>query len=152
MVLSLTHAHFHVTTCSQCFRLYTESGYKNEMLKSTVPKIQRTNVANSVASQMSGCWGFTLFSLYGSTPSGKLHVSTCACVCTCACTYTCTCTMYVWAIEILLEKIFALPLLPGLMGEVFILRLIPLYRTYLWRSLLHNGQIFILLSISVMLG
>ena len=33
---------------SQCFRLYTESGYKNEMLKSTVPEIQRTNLANVV--------------------------------------------------------------------------------------------------------
>ena len=41
----LTHM---CTVCSQCFRLYTESGYKNEMLKSTVPEIQRTNLANVV--------------------------------------------------------------------------------------------------------
>ena len=33
---------------SQCFRLYTEMAYKNEMLKSTVPEIQRTNLANIV--------------------------------------------------------------------------------------------------------
>ena len=32
----------------QCFRLYTESAYKAEMLKSTVPEIQRTNLANVV--------------------------------------------------------------------------------------------------------
>lgn len=37
-------------TClfSQCYRLYTELAYKNEMLKSTVPEIQRTNLANVV--------------------------------------------------------------------------------------------------------
>ena len=34
--------------CSQCYRLYTEMAYKNEMLKSTVPEIQRTNLANVV--------------------------------------------------------------------------------------------------------
>ena len=33
---------------SQCYRLYTESAYKNEMLISTVPEIQRTNLANVV--------------------------------------------------------------------------------------------------------
>ena len=32
----------------QCYRLYTQSAYKNEMLKSTVPEIQRTNLANVV--------------------------------------------------------------------------------------------------------
>lgn len=31
-----------------CFRLYTESQYKNEMLSTTVPEIQRTNLANVV--------------------------------------------------------------------------------------------------------
>lgn len=31
-----------------CFRLYTESQYKNEMLTTTVPEIQRTNLANVV--------------------------------------------------------------------------------------------------------
>ncbi|CAL1270973.1 unnamed protein product [Larinioides sclopetarius] len=31
-----------------CFRLYTESQYKNEMLLTTVPEIQRTNLANVV--------------------------------------------------------------------------------------------------------
>ncbi|GFR03373.1 pre-mRNA-splicing factor ATP-dependent RNA helicase PRP16 [Trichonephila clavata] len=31
-----------------CFRLYTESQYKNEMLVTTVPEIQRTNLANVV--------------------------------------------------------------------------------------------------------
>ncbi|GFT90482.1 pre-mRNA-splicing factor ATP-dependent RNA helicase PRP16 [Nephila pilipes] len=31
-----------------CFRLYTESQYKNEMLMTTVPEIQRTNLANVV--------------------------------------------------------------------------------------------------------
>ena len=34
--------------CSQCFRLYTESAYKSEMLIATVPEIQRTNLANVV--------------------------------------------------------------------------------------------------------
>uniref|UniRef100_T1J2J4 RNA helicase n=1 Tax=Strigamia maritima TaxID=126957 RepID=T1J2J4_STRMM len=32
----------------QCYRLYTESQYKNEMLVATVPEIQRTNLANVV--------------------------------------------------------------------------------------------------------
>ena len=32
----------------QCYRLYTESAYKTEMLQSTVPEIQRTNLANVV--------------------------------------------------------------------------------------------------------
>lgn len=32
----------------QCYRLYTESCYKNEMLTATVPEIQRTNLANVV--------------------------------------------------------------------------------------------------------
>ena len=32
----------------QAFRLYTEHQYKDEMLKTTVPEIQRTNLANVV--------------------------------------------------------------------------------------------------------
>lgn len=36
------------TGAGQCYRLYTQSAYKNEMLKSTVPEIQRTNLANVV--------------------------------------------------------------------------------------------------------
>lgn len=32
----------------QCFRLFTESSYKNELLVSTVPEIQRTNLSNVV--------------------------------------------------------------------------------------------------------
>eukprot|EP01083_Nonionella_stella_P081646 225024_1 len=32
----------------KCFRLYTESAYKNEMLECTVPEIQRTNLGNTV--------------------------------------------------------------------------------------------------------
>lgn len=32
----------------QCFRLYTQSAYKNEMLSTTIPEIQRTNLANVV--------------------------------------------------------------------------------------------------------
>lgn len=32
----------------KCFRLYTESGFCHEMLESTVPEIQRTNLANVV--------------------------------------------------------------------------------------------------------
>ncbi|XP_063169353.1 pre-mRNA-splicing factor ATP-dependent RNA helicase PRP16 isoform X1 [Candoia aspera] len=32
----------------QCFRLYTQSAYKNELLTTTVPEIQRTNLANVV--------------------------------------------------------------------------------------------------------
>ena len=43
-----TQTHTHTRVHRQCFRLYTESGYKNEMLKSTVPEIQRTNLANVV--------------------------------------------------------------------------------------------------------
>lgn len=30
------------------FRLYTQSAYKNEMLMTTIPEIQRTNLANVV--------------------------------------------------------------------------------------------------------
>ncbi|KAL5467249.1 hypothetical protein EMCRGX_G031450 [Ephydatia muelleri] len=36
------------TGAGQCYRLYTESCYKNEMLTATVPEIQRTNLANVV--------------------------------------------------------------------------------------------------------
>lgn len=32
----------------KCFRLYTETAYKNEMLPTTVPEIQRTNLGNTV--------------------------------------------------------------------------------------------------------
>lgn len=32
----------------RCYRLYTESAYKNEMLPTTVPEIQRTNLGNTV--------------------------------------------------------------------------------------------------------
>ncbi len=32
----------------KCYRLYTESAYKHEMLMVTVPEIQRTNLANTV--------------------------------------------------------------------------------------------------------
>eukprot|EP00997_Jenningsia_sp_PLL12_P008999 NODE_586_length_1584_cov_79.541368_g482_i0.p1 GENE.NODE_586_length_1584_cov_79.541368_g482_i0~~NODE_586_length_1584_cov_79.541368_g482_i0.p1 ORF type:complete len:423 (-),score=148.07 NODE_586_length_1584_cov_79.541368_g482_i0:316-1584(-) len=32
----------------KCYRLYTELGYKNEMLSSSVPEIQRTNLGNTV--------------------------------------------------------------------------------------------------------
>ena len=34
----------------KCYRLYTEHAYKNEMLGSSVPEIQRTNLGNTV------CW------------------------------------------------------------------------------------------------
>ncbi len=34
--------------CRQCYRLYTKPAYNTEMLKSTVPEIQRTNLANVV--------------------------------------------------------------------------------------------------------
>lgn len=37
-----------IKLCRQCYRLYTEMAYKNEMLQSTVPEIQRTNLANVV--------------------------------------------------------------------------------------------------------
>ncbi len=33
---------------SQCFRLYTERNFREEMLKTNVPEIQRTNLANVV--------------------------------------------------------------------------------------------------------
>ena len=39
---------FDALSFSQCFRLFTESSYKNELLTSTVPEIQRTNLANVV--------------------------------------------------------------------------------------------------------
>lgn len=32
----------------KCFRLYTESAFKNEMLQSTVPELQRTNLGHTV--------------------------------------------------------------------------------------------------------
>lgn len=34
--------------CLSVFRLYTQSAYKNEMLMTTIPEIQRTNLANVV--------------------------------------------------------------------------------------------------------
>ena len=45
-VVFLTHGNF--LFFSQCFRLFTESSYKNELLVSTVPEIQRTNLSNVV--------------------------------------------------------------------------------------------------------
>lgn len=32
----------------KCFRLYTEDAYKNEMLPTAVPELQRTNLSNTV--------------------------------------------------------------------------------------------------------
>jgi ATP-dependent RNA helicase DHX8/PRP22 len=32
----------------KCYRLYTEAAYKNEMLPTSVPEIQRTNLAMTV--------------------------------------------------------------------------------------------------------
>ena len=37
-----------VNLCRQCFRLYTQAAYRGEMLISTVPEIQRTNLSNVV--------------------------------------------------------------------------------------------------------
>ena len=34
--------------CRQCYRLYTQAAYRSEMLVTTVPEIQRTNLANVV--------------------------------------------------------------------------------------------------------
>ena len=34
----------------KCYRLYTEAAYKNEMLPTSVPEIQRTNLGNTVLS------------------------------------------------------------------------------------------------------
>jgi hypothetical protein len=31
-----------------CYRLYTEMAYRNELFASTIPEIQRTNLANTV--------------------------------------------------------------------------------------------------------
>lgn len=39
------HLHHH---CFPTCRLYTQSAYKNEMLMTTIPEIQRTNLANVV--------------------------------------------------------------------------------------------------------
>lgn len=36
------------TAPGKCYRLYTESAYKNEMLPTSVPEIQRTNLGNTV--------------------------------------------------------------------------------------------------------
>jgi len=32
----------------KCYRLYTEVAYKNEMLETSIPEIQRTNLGNVV--------------------------------------------------------------------------------------------------------
>ena len=32
----------------KCYRLYTESAFRNEMMENTVPEIQRTNLGNTV--------------------------------------------------------------------------------------------------------
>lgn len=41
---------FHISFASvlSLFRLYTQSAFKNEMLTTTIPEIQRTNLANVV--------------------------------------------------------------------------------------------------------
>lgn len=33
---------------SQCFRLYSERNFRDEMLKTNVPEIQRTNLSNVI--------------------------------------------------------------------------------------------------------
>ena len=40
--------HISLAPLRQCYRLYTEGAYRSEMLKATVPEIQRTNLANVV--------------------------------------------------------------------------------------------------------
>lgn len=49
-ILSLPRSIISVSrlTFRQCFRLYTERNFREEMLKSNVPEIQRTNLANVV--------------------------------------------------------------------------------------------------------
>jgi hypothetical protein len=39
---------FYIFSSRQCFRLYTERNFREEMLKTNVPEIQRTNLANVV--------------------------------------------------------------------------------------------------------
>lgn len=36
----------------KCYRLYTEQAYKQEMLPTSVPEIQRTNLAMTVRSRV----------------------------------------------------------------------------------------------------
>ncbi len=41
----------------KCYRLYTEAAYKNEMLPTSVPEIQRTNLAMTVLTlKAMGAW------------------------------------------------------------------------------------------------
>ena len=52
------------TGSGKCYRLYTEIAYKNEMLSTNIPKIQRTNLGNVVLQlKLWGsmiCWVLTL--------------------------------------------------------------------------------------------
>lgn len=43
----MTQSH-HTLAAGKCYRLYTEVAYKNEMLPTSVPEIQRTNLAMTV--------------------------------------------------------------------------------------------------------
>ena len=38
----------------KCYRLYTEAAYKNEMLPTSIPEIQRTNLAMTVGGAAAG--------------------------------------------------------------------------------------------------
>lgn len=48
MLFSLNHTPLLDSRCLSLLRLYTQSAYKNEMLTTTIPEIQRTNLANVV--------------------------------------------------------------------------------------------------------
>lgn len=50
-------AHTHAPpTAGKCYRLYTESAYKNEMLPTSIPEIQRSNLSMTVLTmKVGGC-------------------------------------------------------------------------------------------------
>lgn len=48
MVPPETNVPLTVSVCSFCYRLFTESAYRNEMFPNNIPEIQRTNLANTV--------------------------------------------------------------------------------------------------------
>ena len=69
----------------KCYRLYTEAAYKNEMLPSSVPEIQRTNLGMTVlmlkAMGINDLLGFDFMDPPPAATLVRLHECCCCCCC-----------------------------------------------------------------------
>jgi hypothetical protein len=86
---AFTHACTHAHACAgKCYRLYTEAAYKNEMLPTSIPEIQRTNLSMTVrgcAGLCSAGLGRTVAWLRSRRGGGWRAVLCCVVLCGAAC-------------------------------------------------------------------